>query len=237
MNESTFQAKLSAYGIELTETQLQQFTMYYELLTSWNEKMNLTSITELTEVYEKHFYDSLSPSFFVDFRQIDTLCDVGAGAGFPSIPLKICFPHLQITIIDSLKKRLTFLEEVKRKLHLTNVSLIHGRAEDIGQNKQYREYFSCVTARAVASMSVLAEYCLPLCKKDGLFIALKGAKVDQELADATRSLQILGGEVVRKIAFTLPIEQSERSIVLIKKIKQTPSKYPRKAGTPAKKPL
>lgn len=237
MNESKFYELLAEQGIVLSELQLKQFSLYYDLLIEWNNKMNLTAITEKDEVYEKHFYDSISPSFFENFNEIDSLCDVGAGAGFPSIPLKICFPHLNITIIDSLNKRLTFLEHIKDQLDLKHVHLVHGRAEDIGKQKKHREQYDAVTARAVANMAVLAEYCLPLCRKDGLFVALKGAKVDEELSNANKAFNILGGEVSRKIDFTLPIENSDRSIVFIKKIANTPKKYPRKAGTPARSPL
>lgn len=237
MDEKRFIEELEKKGITLNDTQLKQFDTYFNLLVEWNEKINLTAITAKNDVYLKHFYDSISASFYYDFNQELSLCDIGAGAGFPSIPLKICFPQLKITIVDSLKKRITFLETLVANLGLTNVNLVHSRAEDFGQNKLYRESFDLVTARAVARTSVLSEYCLPACKLNGVFIALKGTNVDQELLDAKKAFNILGAELVDSITFTLPIEESERSILLIKKIKLSPQKYPRKAGVPTKNPL
>lgn len=237
MDEKHFIKALAAKGITLNETQMKQFDTYFKLLVEWNEKINLTAITEKKEVYLKHFYDSISASFYYDFNQNLSLCDIGAGAGFPSIPLKICFPNLKITIVDSLKKRITFLEILVGELGLENVNLVHSRAEDFGQNKLYRETFDLVTARAVARTSVLSEYCLPACKLNGIFIALKGSNVTEELSDAKNAISILGAELVDSVTFTLPIEESERSIVIIKKTKKTPKKYPRKAGLPTKQPL
>lgn len=237
MNEKRFFEELKIKGITLNETQLTQFEDYFNLLVEWNEKINLTAITEKNEVYLKHFYDSISASFYYDFDQSISVCDIGAGAGFPSIPLKICFPQLKVTIVDSLKKRITFLETLVEKLNLSDVNLVHSRAEDFGQNKLYRETFDVVTARAVARTSVLSEYCIPVCKLHGMFIALKGTNVDQELQDAKSAINILGAVLVNSITFTLPIEKSERSIVLIKKTASTPKKYPRKAGMPTKIPL
>lgn len=237
MNEKRFVEELQKKGITLDDKQLNQFDNYFKLLVEWNKNVNLTAITEKKEVYLKHFYDSISASFYYDFKQNLSLCDIGAGAGFPSIPLKICFPHLKITIVDSLKKRITFLETLVTNLRLSDVNLVHSRAEDFGQNRLYRETFDIVTARAVARTSVLSEYCLPACKLNGIFIALKGTNVNEELSDAKKAFNILGAELVNSITFKLPIEESERSIVLIKKVKLTPSKYPRKAGIPTKSPL
>lgn len=237
MNEEGFLQALAAENIELTEWQQQQFQTYYELLVEWNEKVNLTAITEQQEVYLKHFYDSISPLFRFPIQDGQHICDIGAGAGFPSLPMLIVQPGLHVTIVDALKKRITFLEELVEKLSLKNVSFVHGRAEDIGQKPQYREQFDIVTARAVARMSVLAEYCLPLCKLNGTFIALKGASADEEILDAKRAFSILGAGEQQEYRFQLPQEESERSIIYVEKCKQTPKKYPRKAGTPAKSPI
>lgn len=237
MDEKLFTTTLEARGITLSEEQLNQFNVYYQLLIEWNEKVNLTAITDKAEVYLKHFFDSISPSFYYDLDQTVTVCDIGAGAGFPSIPLKICFPHLHITIVDSLKKRIHFLENLVTTLNLDHVQLVHARAEDYGQRKEARSHYDLVTARAVARMSVLSEYCLPLCKKDGVFIALKGASSTEELTAAKKAITLLGGEFIADHQFNLPIEESERSIVVTKKVKNTPKKYPRKAGTPAKSPI
>src|SRR5690625_4742868 len=181
MDEKMFVTVLREKGIQLTDKQLKQFDLYYDLLIDWNKKVNLTAITEKKEVYLKHFFDSITPSFYIDFEQVKTVCDIGAGAGFPSIPLKICFPHLHITIVDSLNKRINFLEQLIDTLDLNHIQLVHGRAEDIGQQKEHRAYYDLVTARAVARMSVLAEYCLPLCKISGTFIALNLTSTYQEI--------------------------------------------------------
>src|SRR5690606_21148811 len=237
MNEQSFQEHLAKHHISLNGKQLEQFALYFELLVVWNQKVNLTAISDRNDVYLKHFYDSITPGFHYDFAHVLTVCDVGAGAGFPSLPLKICFPHLHITIIDSLNKRIAFLEAFIETWGLHHIELVHGRAEDAGRNKSYRQSFDVVTALAVANMSVLAEYCLPLCKVDGMFIALKGASAEEELKQAKNAIQLLGGKVDRVETFSLPIEESERGLIFIKKEKKTPKKYPRKAGTPSKQPL
>lgn len=238
MSKKQFIPLLEQKGIFLTEKQEQQFALYYQLLVEWNEKMNLTAITEEDEVYLKHFYDSISASFYYDFQSGPRrLIDVGAGAGFPSIPLKILFPELHVSIVDSLKKRIHFLEHLASQLELEGVSFFHDRAETFGQNEQHRETYDLVTARAVARMSVLAELCLPLVKKNGDFIAMKGADTSEELLDAKKAINMLGGAIVADDAFFLPIEKSERHIVQIRKEKTTPKKYPRKPGTPNKTPL
>lgn len=228
---------LAEKGITLSETQIQQFEDYYETLVEWNEKMNLTAITEKSDVYLKHFYDSISASFYFDFSKPLSVCDVGAGAGFPSIPLKIVFPHLHITIVDSLNKRITFLEHLANKLGLSNVRFVHDRAETFGVKAEFREKFDLVTARAVARMSVLSELCLPLAKIGGHFVAMKAANAVEELADGKKAIAILGGKLEEQFSFVLPIEESERSILVIKKEKSTPKKYPRKPGTPNKQPI
>jgi 16S rRNA (guanine527-N7)-methyltransferase len=237
MNKEQFMKLLKAKGIELSEEQMEQFDMYYKMLVEWNEKMNLTAITDYEEVLEKHFFDSVSPSFFFDFSKIQHLCDVGAGAGFPSIPLKICFPHLHVSIVDSLQKRITFLSHLVDQLKLDNVHLYHDRAETFGKNPSYRESFDVVTARAVARISVLNEFCLPLVKEKGMFIAMKGASALEELEAGKKSMKLLGGELQWIEQFYLPIEKSERHIIGIKKVQKTPKKYPRKPGTPLKMPI
>lgn len=237
MNEEQFILGLKEHGIELSDKQQEQFRQYFELLVEWNEKMNLTAITDAPSVYLKHFYDSITAAFYVDLNGLKTICDVGAGAGFPSIPLKICFPELHVTIVDSLNKRIGFLEHLASILQLENVHFVHARAEDFGQNPKYREKFDIVTARAVARLSVLAELCVPLIKKGGIFISMKGAAAGDELADAKKALSVLGAVIKEEHSFTLPIENSERSIFVFDKEKNTPKKYPRKPGVPNKSPI
>ncbi|WP_144471545.1 16S rRNA (guanine(527)-N(7))-methyltransferase RsmG [Bacillus safensis] len=237
MNIEQFTAALEEKGITLSPVQLEQFETYFHMLVEWNEKMNLTSITEKEEVYLKHFYDSISAAFFIDFHKVTTICDIGAGAGFPSIPLKICFPHLHVTIVDSLQKRITFLNELAKGLNLQDTTFYHDRAETFGQRKEKRESYDLVTARAVARLSVLSELCLPLVKKEGLFVALKASAADEEMQAGKKAVTVLGGEVVEKHSFVLPLEESERNIIVIEKKKQTPKKYPRKPGTPNKSPI
>lgn len=237
MNPETFKQSLLEKGIELSEKQLQQFEDYFHMLVEWNEKMNLTAITNKEEVYLKHFYDSISAAFYVDFEDQASLCDIGAGAGFPSIPIKICFPHLKISIVDSLQKRITFLNALAEKLDLTDVQFFHSRAEDFGKNKDFRASYDYVTARAVARMSVLAELCLPLVRKGGYFIAMKAAQAEAEMEQGNKAITVLGGKLEKQFAFELPVEHSARHIYTILKTKETPNKYPRKAGMPNKQPI
>lgn len=237
MNPITFQEKAKEIGIELSERQLQQFEQYYELLIEWNEKINLTSITEKEEVYVKHFYDSITAAPYFDFTQELRICDVGAGAGFPSIPLKICFPHLKITIVDSLNKRINFLNTLAASLELTDVAFYHDRAENFGKNEKFRHSFDVVLARAVARTSVLSEFCLPLVRTNGTFIAMKGSNVEEELTDAADAIELLGGQINKIETFSLPEDSGLRNVVLIDKKRKTPKKYPRKPGVPAKNPL
>ncbi|WP_026568055.1 16S rRNA (guanine(527)-N(7))-methyltransferase RsmG [Bacillus sp. UNC41MFS5] len=232
-----FAANLQEKGITLTSVQLDQFEKYFETLVEWNEKMNLTAITDKAEVYLKHFYDSITASFYFDFTRPFHLCDVGAGAGFPSIPLKIVYPHIEVTIVDSLNKRISFLNHLAKELNLENVHFIHDRAETFGVNPEFRENFEVVTARAVARMSVLSEFCLPLVKVGGHFIAMKAAHAKDELGMGQKAITTLGGRLEEMFTFTLPMEESERNILIIKKEKQTPKKYPRKPGTPGKTPI
>lgn len=237
MNPQNFREALSEKGIALSDHQMEQFAIYFQVLVEWNEKINLTSLTDEEDVYLKHFYDSIALAFHYDFKSDFSICDVGAGAGFPSIPLKICFPNIHVTIVDSLKKRITFLNQLATQLNLTNVEFHHDRAENFGKNRAVRETFDIVTARAVARMSILSELCLPLVKKNGLFIAMKGSQVHEELKGADPAIKLLGGKVDKTHTFTLPREGSERSIVMINKTGNTPKKYPRKAGTPNKEPI
>ena len=236
MNETQFVNQLKEINIEINEEQLNQFRRYFELLVEWNEKINLTSITEQEEVYLKHFYDCILSAKYFDYLTIQSLCDIGGGAGFPSIPLKIIFPHLQITVVDSLNKRINFLNTVAMELELEKVRFIHGRAEDIAHT-ELRASFDAVTARAVARLSVLSELCIPFVKKGGYFITLKGDKGQDELKDSQHAFKVLGIEVNSVYDDTLPVTEDHRMIGLLKKKYETPKKYPRKAGTPNKKPL
>ncbi|MBS4761869.1 16S rRNA (guanine(527)-N(7))-methyltransferase RsmG [Carnobacteriaceae bacterium zg-ZUI252] len=238
MTPEQFKRSVEEAGITLTDKQLKQYEMYFEMLVEWNEKMNLTAITQKEEVYLKHFYDSLTLAIETDVLQKSvTLCDVGAGAGFPSIPLKIALPHLYVTIVDSLNKRITFLNELVRALELENVSCFHDRAETFGQNEVFREKFDVVTARAVARLNLLSELCLPLVKVDGVFVSMKASSTLEEVAQSCKAFNVLGGEFVEDKAFQLPYEAGERHIVVVHKKQATPKKYPRKAGLPAKSPI
>lgn len=238
MNIQTIFAQwLADKGIQLSDRQLDQFRSYYQLLVEWNEKMNLTGITEIEAVYEKHFFDSVSLAFYIDLLPIGRMIDVGSGAGFPSIPLKICFPHLKVTIIDSLNKRVQFLNHVVQQLELTDVECVHGRAEDIARLDKHRDQYDLATARAVARLSVLNEFCLPFVRAGGIFAAMKGADPQQEVEAAAISLKELQGKQRKIHHFKLPVEQSDRHIIVIDKLRATPRKYPRKAGTPLKQPL
>ncbi|KAB7707625.1 16S rRNA (guanine(527)-N(7))-methyltransferase RsmG [Bacillus aerolatus] len=237
MNKEQFQQLLAEKGIDLSPSQLEQFDLYYKLLVEWNEKMNLTAITDEEEVYLKHFYDSLSAAFYFDFSGSLAICDVGAGAGFPSIPLKIAFPHLRVTIVDSLNKRITFLNHLAGQLQLNDVHFYHDRAETFGRQPEHREQYDVVMARAVARMSVLSELCLPLVKTRGIFLAMKAASAKDELQNSQKALNVLGGRLKTDHSFMLPMEESERTIMVIEKTKATSKKYPRKPGTPNKSPI
>jgi 16S rRNA (guanine527-N7)-methyltransferase len=237
MNPDQFQKALLEKGITLSDKQMKQYEVYFNTLVEWNEKMNLTAITEQDEVYLKHFYDSISAAFYYDFAQPLTICDVGAGAGFPSIPLKIAFPSLRVTIVDSLNKRINFLEHLAQELGLEHVQFVHDRAETFGKNPDYREKYQLVMARAVARLSVLSELCLPLAQVGGTFIAMKGGQAEDELQSGKKALNVLGGKLASVHAFKLPVEESERNILIIHKEKKTPKQYPRKPGTPNKTPI
>ncbi|MFZ4454029.1 16S rRNA (guanine(527)-N(7))-methyltransferase RsmG [Salibacterium aidingense] len=237
MSKPPFTSWLQEEGLELSEKQHKQFDFYYRLLIDWNEKINLTTLTREADVYEKHFYDSLTPAFYHDFQNDKTMIDIGAGAGFPSLPLKIIYPHLHIVIIDSLKKRITFLEHLAADLQLENVHFLHGRAEDKAHAPEHREHYDTAVARAVAKMPVLTELCLPFVKRKGTFIALKGSEGLNEKEQAGTACRTLGGRWQEASALTLPNEESTRYILKMEKVDHTPRKYPRKAGTPAKKPM
>lgn len=224
-------------GIPLTDKQLDQFETYYQLLVEWNEKMNLTGITEREAVYEKHFFDSLTASLGVDMKGADSLADIGSGAGFPGIPLKIAFPHLHLTIVDSLAKRIRFLEEVAAQLQLTDVTFVHGRAEDIARLPAHRDRYAIATARAVARLAGLNELCLPFVHPGGSFVAMKGSDVKDEVEEGRFSLQKLNAQLGEVKRLELPIERSERHLVVLQKNGATPKAYPRKAGIPLKTPL
>lgn len=226
-------------SIELSEHQLHQFYKYFELLVEWNKMMNLTAITEMEEVVTKHFVDSLTlVKAIPDLREKGgTILDMGTGAGFPGIPLKIVYPNLKITLLDSLNKRIKFLNEVIGEIGLEDITAIHGRAEDYGRNKDYREQFDYCVSRAVANLSTLSEYCMPYVKIGGIFISYKSGKIDEELKEAKGAVKLLGGKVEQVITFVLPKTEVERSLVVIKKNEGTAKKFPRKAGLPGKEPL
>ena len=232
-----FQSKLNELNISLTDKMYQQFDRYYEILVEWNKVMNLTGITEYEEVNEKHFVDSLSIVKIQDLNNIESVIDIGTGAGFPGIPLKIAFPHLKITLLDSLNKRIKFLNEVIDQLQLQDIETIHGRAEDFAKQKEYRESYDLCVSRAVANLSTLSEYCLPYVKIGGLFIPYKSGEIEEELNNSEKAVKILGGSIKDVVKFELPGTDIKRSFIKMEKKKHTAKKYPRKAGLPAKEPL
>ncbi len=235
--QQQFILHIEKLGIRLTDRQLAQFESYYSLLIEWNEKMNLTGITEKDAVYEKHFYDSLTLAGVVQFDKQNSLADIGSGAGFPSIPLAIVYPHLQVTIIDALAKRIKFLEEVTSKLGLARVVCLHSRAEDAARKREHRDHYDIVTARAVARLAVLNEFCLPFVRTGGIFIAMKGADISIELDESRYSATKLNGKIQDVKRLSLPTEGAERHLVICAKKEPTPSAYPRKSGMPLKSPL
>ena len=227
--------KTKQIGIELTEEQLEKFYLYMNILLEWNEKINLTAITNEEEIILKHFVDSLTINKYIEDSK--SLIDVGTGAGFPGIPIKILRQDLKITLLDSLNKRINFLNEVIEKLELKNIECIHGRAEEFGKNKNYREKYDISTSRAVANMSTLSEYLIPFVKIGGKVLAMKGDKAEEELEEAKKAIKLLGGKVENIDNFYLPNSDIKRSIIIIKKIEKTESKFPRKPGMPAKEPI
>jgi len=232
MDLKQFMLEVNKLGIEIDEEKLQKLEKYYDLLISYNEKMNLTAITDKKEVYLKHFYDSLTLLKVIDLNNEESLCDVGTGAGFPGIVLKIFYPHINLTLVDSLNKRINFLNDVVSNLKLNNVICVHARAEEYA--KVNREKFDIVTARAVASLNVLLEYCIPMVKKNKYFIAMKG---HENINIYEKSLNILDSKIVNVNEFLLPIEDSQRTIIKIEKLNYTNKKYPRKFAEIKKKPL
>ncbi|WP_270321660.1 16S rRNA (guanine(527)-N(7))-methyltransferase RsmG [Weissella confusa] len=239
MNPEEFAAALREHNVELNAQQLAQYQQYYERLVAVNEHMNLTAITERDEVYLKHFYDSLTLAWAYPELQTEELhiIDVGAGAGFPSLPLKIAFPQLQITIIDALNKRINFLRDLVKELGLEGVTVEHARAEEFGnKTAPAREQYDVATARALARLNVLGELTLPFVKVGGVLLAMKGSAADEELAEAKKAITTLGAEIGEQIDVSLP-NGDPRSVIVIKKVKNTPKKYPRKPGDPVRKPL
>ena len=234
-----FKHGLEELNITLTDEQIEQFLQYYEMLVEKNKVMNLTGITEYEEVIQKHFLDSLSLIRVIPdiASQKLTVIDLGTGAGFPGIPLKIAFPELEITLMDSLNKRILFLQEVIDALGLKKVSAVHGRAEEMASNATHRQQYDLCVSRAVSNLAVLTEYCLPFVKKGGLFVSYKSADSDAEIQEGKKAISILGGKLTSVDKFQLPDSDLRRALVCIKKVKDTPKKYPRKAGTPEKLPL
>ena len=234
---SWFEKGLAELEITLNEKQIEQFLTYYELLVEWNKVMNLTAITEYEEVITKHFLDSVASVKVCDYSKPMKILDLGTGAGFPGIPLKIAFPEQEIVLLDSLNKRVKFLNTVIETLGLTGIRAIHGRAEDYAKQKEHREKYDFCVSRAVANLSTLSEYCIPFVKEGGSFISYKSGKIDEELSQAENAVKILGGKVQDVVKFPLMDTDMDRSFVVIKKMKPTAKKYPRKAGLPAKEPL
>ncbi len=234
-----FYSDLKYFHIELDEKQIDQFMKYYELLTEWNSFMNLTAIVEFQDVLKKHFIDSLA--VVSAYEKIRTepikMIDIGTGAGFPGIPLKIAFPQIKLTLLDSLQKRINFLTETASKLELKEITFIHGRAEDYAKEDREREKYDLCVSRAVANLSTLSELCLPYVKPGGKFISYKSEKIVEESEKAQRAIQLLGGKTENQIEIMLPNSDIQRNFFIISKIKATPPKYPRKAGTPSKDPL
>lgn len=237
MDNRRFEQELNELGVRLNDVQKEQFDRYYELLVEWNRVMNLTGITDYDEVNLKHFTDSLTIVRINNMENVPTLIDIGTGAGFPGLPIKIAFPHIKVILLDSLNKRIKFLDKVIEELNLDNVFTLHGRAEDYAKKVEYREQFDTCVSRAVANLSTLSEYCLPFVKEGGSFISYKSAESDEEISHSEKAINLLGGKINRVEKFVLPGSDMRRALVKIDKVKSTPKKYPRKAGMPGKEPL
>ncbi len=227
----------SALGVSLDERQVKLFFKYMDFLLEWSKKFNLTAIKEPQEVIVKHFLDSLSLVAYLQERNNIRLLDIGAGAGFPGVPIKLASPGISVVLLESLNKRVNFLHKLIAELGIEGITAIHGRAEDLGQKKEYRENFDIVVSRAVAEMPVLAELCLPFARLGGLFVAYKGPKVSEEILDSESALKILGGKLSKQVEITLPYNEDRRTLVFIEKSSPTPEKYPRKPGIPEKRPI
>ncbi len=228
---------MNLFGIELTELQEKQFKKYYELLIYWNDRINLTAITEYDEVLKKHFEDSISIYKAINMEEINSIIDIGTGAGFPGIPIKILFPHIKLTLLDSLNKRIKFLNLLIEELGLKDVETLHGRAEDFGKKSEYREQYDLCVSRAVANLSTLSELCIPFVKVGGKFISYKSEKATEELLNANNAIKVLGGGDIKIVDIFIPDTNYERKLILIGKSVSTNRKYPRKAGTPGKEPI
>ena len=237
MDNRRFEQELNELGVRLNDIQKEQFDRYYELLVEWNRVMNLTGITDYDEVNLKHFTDSLTIVRINNMENVSTLIDIGTGAGFPGLPIKIAFPHIKVILLDSLNKRIKFLDKVIEELNLDNVFTLHGRAEDYAKKVEYREQFDTCVSRAVANLSTLSEYCIPFVKEGGNFISYKSAESDEEISHSEKAINLLGGKINRVEKFVLPGSDMRRALVKIDKVKSTPKKYPRKAGMPGKEPL
>lgn len=235
--ERFLQEKLGMLSVEVNKEKIDQFNQFYDILVEWNKVMNLTAITDYKDVVEKHFLDSLSIERILNLDGIKTVMDVGTGAGFPGIPLKIIYPELKVTLLDSLNKRVKFLNEVIRQLELKNIDAIHGRAEDIGKNENYREKYDLCVSRAVANLATLSEYCMPFVKVGGVFVSYKSGDIDEEVLKSKKAVSLFGGKIEDVVKFQLPGTDINRAFVKIKKIKEMPRKYPRKSGIPSKEPL
>lgn len=232
-----FKNDLEKLNIHLNDEQINQFLVYYEMLVEKNKFVNLTAITEFDDVMKKHFVDSVSLIQAYDVNKSISIIDVGTGAGFPGLALKIAFPELKVTLLDSLNKRIAFLDDVICKLNLSGVETVHGRAEDYAKPGKLRENFDLCVSRAVANLSTLSEYCLPFVKVGGYFISYKSERISEEIKSAEKAISILGGQVNKQIEFKLPNSDIYRNLFVIQKIKETPCKFPRKAGLPSKEPL
>lgn len=236
-NVDNLKNKLNQLSIEYSESQIEKLLKYYEMLIEKNKVMNLTAITEFDEVVEKHFIDSLCIVRVIDMEKVHSIIDIGTGAGFPGIPVKIMFPHIKVTLVDSLNKRVNFLNEVIENLELRDIEAYHGRAEDYGRDKKFREKYDLCVSRAVANLASLSEYCMPFVKPDGYFISYKAGECEDEIDNSKNAIKILSGKIEKVEKFSLPDSEISRSFIKIKKIKNLSNKYPRKSGIPSRNPL
>ena len=237
MKKSKFLEALDIWGIKYAGDVYKKFEIYTQNLLSYNEKVNLTAITNIDEIYEKHYLDSLSILKYFQLEENSSLIDIGTGAGFPSLPMKIVREDIELCMVDSLSKRVVFLEDMISKLSLKKTCTLHSRAEDLAQNKDYRENFDCAVSRAVANLSTLSEYCIPFVKKGGFLICLKGQNVDEEIQNSKNAMKLLNCSIIDKINVEIPFSDLKHNIIVIQKLEKTPKAYPRKSGTPSKKPL